>query len=79
MSDQPDRRRISDTDHDTLTRIDANLLNFIEDFKNHKVLFAQHVKDDSEQFDRFNKFMWTIFGGFSVLELALRLWDMTRK
>ena len=68
-----EERRNPDNDHDVLTRIDANLSNFMRQFD-------AHAKEDLEYFHKLNariekaeKFIYIALGGIAVLEFVLKV------
>lgn len=76
-------RRSRDRDHDTLTRIDENLSNFMRRFSDHinddKNGFSKLEaadKDIKEKIDvrlsRVERWIWMGLGGLAVLEFILR-------
>jgi len=71
-------RRLNDRDHDVLTRIDANLSNFMSRFDKHTETFDEHIKKDSDDFKSVNeklddtrKYIWMAVGGIFVLEMII--------
>lgn len=65
-------RRREDRDHDTLTRIDENLSNFMR-------RFADHTEDDKEKFgkldtrtERLEKWIYIGLGAIGLLEFLLK-------
>ena len=66
----PERRRNGSKDHDLLTRIDANLTNFM-------VNFQRHVEEDAKQFksqsDKLEFHQKIVYGGMGIVA-AFEVW-----
>jgi len=68
-----ERRQAKRDDHDVLTRIDANLSNFMSRFE-------MHVEEDKNLFDkidartaRLEKFFWGLIGAFFLFEIIMKI------
>lgn len=71
--DGEDRRNHKGNDHDLLTRIDANLINFMK-------TFVLHEMEDRRRFDNIEKtlnwvmkIMYGCIGGVMLIEFVLRV------
>ena len=71
--DGTERRKMSQDDHDLLTRIDANLLNFMDSFH-------AHIKEDEKLFsqlkkktDNHDKFIWGVIAIVGAIEFVFKL------
>lgn len=73
MPDPIDRRAI-ERDHDLLTRIDANLSNFMKRFEDHVAEDKNHFDRLHPKISRLEKFFWMAMGAMTVLELIIKTW-----
>ena len=78
--DGKERRVNNNADHDLLTRIDTNLDNYLNQFKEHKGEFSVHLEDDKGNFGKIDKelttiqkFIWVATGIIVCIEFFSRI------
>ena len=55
-------------DHDLLTRIDANLSNFMQRFDAHEELDDKRFSGLFKRTDSLQRFMWLLMGAFAIIQ-----------
>lgn len=66
-----DRRESKD--HDLLTRIDANLTNFMSEFKDHTAEDKKSFEEIRKEQDVIKKYLYLFLGGLIVFEFVLKM------
>lgn len=72
--DGEDRRKQERDDHDMLTRIDANLSNFMSRFDAHTKSDDEHLNRLYAKTGNLEKRVWMATGAIIVIEIVVRLW-----
>ena len=79
--DGNERRNGKSLDHDLLTKIDANLTNFLKNFDNHVIdddvrfkAFNVLLVENNKKWEFLNNRYWMVVGALVLIEVISKFW-----